>query len=118
MTIKPPGVKVRLEYPRQTIPNLNDNDLYNFALLNYIVTMKYITNFINSHFNELTSVKNLFIMFLLFIIVVLSIGIKNTNNRIVIARQYINDLEKVIESDGTVIGDVCGTDSYSEYYNY
>lgn len=117
MTVKPPGVEVRLKYPRQTIANLKFNDLYNFALLNYIVIMKHITNFINSHFDELTSIKNLLIIFLLFIVVVLSISIKHSNNRLDIAEQYIDELEEVIEADGTVVGDVCGGDGYSYWYH-
>lgn len=37
--------------------------------------------------------------------------------RLETARNYVNDLESIIECDGTVVGDVCGSDAYVDYYN-
>ena len=47
----------------------------------------------------------------------MTIELRKVNARLEIATQYITELESVIESDGTVIGDVCGGDGYTYWYN-
>ena len=84
--------------------------------LTMIVMLQKIENYIYEHIDELTSVKNLYLMFVTVIAVIFAIGANHLMNRHDIAMQYIHELEEVIEADGTVVGDVCGGDGYAEWY--
>lgn len=50
------------------------------------------------------------------LLIAITFGLLRAMNRLEIATMYIHELEEVIESDGTVVGDVCGGDGYAEYY--
>lgn len=80
--------------------------------LTMIVMLQKIENYID----ELTSVKNLYLVFITVIVIVLAVGANHLMKRHDIAIQYIHELEEVIEDDGTVVGDVCGGDGYAEWY--
>lgn len=82
-----------------------------------IVMLQKIENYIYKHIDELTSVKNLYLVFVTVIAIILAIGANHLINRHDVAIQYIHELEKVIEADGTVVGDVCGGDGYAEWYD-
>lgn len=81
-----------------------------------IVMLQKIENYICEHFDELTSVKNLYLVFVTVMAIVLAVGTNHLMNRQDVAMQYIHELEEVIEADGTVVGDVCGGDGYAEWY--
>ena len=82
-----------------------------------IVMLQKIENYIYEHINELTSIKNLYLDFVTIIVIILAIGTNHLMHRHDVAIQYIHELEEVIEDDGTVVGDVCGGDGYTEWYN-
>ena len=82
-----------------------------------IVMLQKIENYIYEHINELTSIKNLYLVFVTIIVIILAIGANHLMHRHDVAIQYIHELEEVIEDDGTVVGDVCGGDGYTEWYN-
>ena len=82
-----------------------------------IVMLQNIEYYIYEHIDELTSVKNLYLVFVTVIAVILAVGANHLMNRHDIAIQYIHELEEVIEADGTVVGDVCGGDGYTEWYD-
>lgn len=141
----PPAVEVRLEYPRQTIAITSYTDINNFASLNKIVAidvalqdiisiiinhcrefserltmivmLQKIENYIYEHIDELTSVKNLYLVFVTVMAIILAVGANHLMNRHDVAIQYIHELEEVIEADGTIVGDVCGGDGYAEWYS-
>lgn len=81
-----------------------------------IVMLQKIENYIYEHIDELTSVKNLYLVFITVIAIILAIGANRLMKRHNIAVQYIQELEEVIEDYGTVVGDVCGGDGYAEWY--
>lgn len=81
-----------------------------------IVMLQKIENYIYEHIDELTSMKNLYLVFVTVIAVILAVGANHLMKRHDIAIQYIHELEEVIEADGTVIGDVCSGDGYAEWY--
>lgn len=78
--------------------------------------MNKIESWIDTHFNELTSVKTLFVVFLVVLNIILLCGSHHLIIRHDVAVQYIHELEEAIEADGTVIGDVCGGDGYVKWY--
>lgn len=78
--------------------------------------MNKIESWIDTHFDELTSVKTLFVVFSIVLNIMLLLSANYLINRNDIAVQYIHELEEVIEADGTIIGDVCGGDGYTEWY--
>ena len=84
--------------------------------LTMIVMLQKIENYIYEHIDELTSMKNLYLVFVTVIAVILAVGANHLMKRHDIAIQYIHELEEVIEADGTVIGDVCSGDGYAEWY--
>lgn len=43
--------------------------------------------------------------------------IDSLENRLHVASMYIEELESVVEQDGTVVGDVCGGDGYAYWYS-
>lgn len=47
MTVNPPGVEVRLEYPRQAIANLKIHDYKNLACINIYVIISIILHVTN-----------------------------------------------------------------------
>lgn len=49
------------------------------------------------------------------LLIAITFGLLRAMNRLEVATMYIHELEEVIESDGTVVGDVCGGDGYAEY---
>lgn len=81
-----------------------------------IVMLQKIENYIYEHINELTSVKNLYLVFVTVISIILLFGANHLMKRHDVAMQYIHELEEIIEADGTVVGDVCGGDGYAEWY--
>lgn len=85
--------------------------------LTMIVMLQKIENYIYEHIDELTSVKNLYLMFVTIMTIILLFGANHLMHRHDIAIQYIHELEEVIEADGIVIGDVCGGDGYAEWYS-
>lgn len=141
----PPSANACLEYPRQAISITSYTDINNFASLNRIVAvdvalqdvisiitnhcrefserltmivmLQKIENYIYEHIDELTSVKNLYLMFVTIMTIILLFGANHLMHRHDVARQYIHELEEVIEADGTVVGDVCGGDGYAEWYS-
>lgn len=82
-----------------------------------IVMLQKIENYIYEHIDELTSVKNLYLVFITVIVIILAIGANHLMHRNDVAIQYIHELEEFIEADGTVVGDVCGGDGYAEWYD-
>lgn len=85
--------------------------------LTMIVMLQKIENYIYEHIDELTSVKNLYLMFVTIMAIILLFSANHLINRHDVAIQYIHELEEVIEADGTVVGDVCGGDGYAEWYS-
>lgn len=81
-----------------------------------IVMLQKIENYIYEHIDELTSVKNLYLVFVTVMAIVLAVGANHLMKRHDVAIQYIHELEEVIKADGTVVGDVCGGDGYAEWY--
>lgn len=81
-----------------------------------IVMKQKIENYIYEHFDELTSIKNLYILFVTVMAIMLSIDSNHLMKRQDAAVKYIHELEDVIEADDTVVGDVCGGDGYTEWY--
>lgn len=75
-----------------------------------------IENYICKHFDELTSIRNLYLVFITVLAVILLLGSNHLMKRHDVAIQYIYELEDAIEADGTVVGDVCGGDGYAEWY--
>lgn len=75
-----------------------------------------IENFINEHIDKLTSMKNLYLVFVTMMTIILLFSVNHLMKRNDVAVQYINELEEVIEADGTVVGDICGGDGYAEWY--
>lgn len=49
-------------------------------------------------------------------LILFGIIINNYSKDLEVADKYIQDLEEVIERDGTCVVDVCGTDAYVDYY--
>lgn len=82
-----------------------------------IVMLQKIENYIYEHIDELTSVKNLYLVFVTVMAIIFAIGVNHLMHRHDVAIQYIHELEEVIEADGTVVGDVCGGDGYAEWYS-
>lgn len=82
-----------------------------------IVMLQKIENYIYEHIDELTSVKNLYLMFVTIMTIILLFSVNHLINRHDVAIQYIHELEEVIEADGTVVGDVYGGDGYAERYS-
>ena len=82
-----------------------------------IVMLQKIENYIYEHIDELTSVKNLYLVFVTVMAVILLFGANHLAKRHDVAMQYIHELEDAIEADGTVVGDVCGGDGYAEWYS-
>lgn len=76
-----------------------------------------IENYIEKNFDELTSVKNLYLVFITVMVIILAVGSNHLMRRHDIAIQYIHELEEAIEADGTIVGDVCGGDGYCDWYN-
>jgi len=76
-----------------------------------------IENYIEKNFDELTSVKNLYLVFITVMAIILAVGSNHLMRRHDIAIQYIHELEEAIEADGTIVGDVCGGDGYCDWYN-
>lgn len=85
--------------------------------LTMIVMLQKIENYIYEHIDELTSVKNLYLVFITVIAIILAIGANHLMYRHNVAIQYIHELEEFIEADGIVVGDVCGGDGYTEWYS-
>ena len=85
--------------------------------LTMIVMLQKIENYIWKHFDELTSIRNLYLVFITVLAVILLFGVNHLAKRHDVAMQYIHELEDAIEADGTVIGDVCGGDGYTEWYS-
>lgn len=85
--------------------------------LTMIVMLQKIENYIYEHIDELTSVKNLYLMFVTIMVIILLFSANHLMHRYDVAIQYIHELEEVIEADGTVVGDVCGGDGYAEWYS-
>ena len=81
-----------------------------------IVMLQKIENYIWKHFDELTSIRNLCLVFITVLAVILLFGANHLAKRHDVAMQYIHELEDAIEADGTVVGDVCGGDGYAEWY--
>lgn len=81
-----------------------------------IVMLQKVENYIYEHIDELTSMKNLYLVFITVITIILAIGTNHLMHRHDVAIHYIHELEEVIEADGTVVGDVCGGDGYAEWY--
>ena len=84
--------------------------------LTMIIMLQKIENYIYEHIDELTSVKNLYLVFITVIAIALVICTNHLIKRHDVAVQYIHELEEVIESDSTVVGDVCSGDGYAEWY--
>lgn len=76
-----------------------------------------IENYIYEHIDELTSVKNLYLVFVTVMAIIFAIGANHLMKRHDTAVQYIHELEEVIEDNGTIAGDVCGGDGYTEWYS-
>ena len=81
-----------------------------------IVMLQKIENYIYEHIDELTSTKNLYLIFITTLAIVLLFNSNYLIKRNDAAIQYIHELEEVIVADGTVVGDVCGGDGYAEWY--
>lgn len=82
-----------------------------------IVMLQKIKNYIYEHIDELTSVKNLYLVFITVMAIILAVGSNHLMRRHDTAIQYIHELEEAIEADGTIVGDVCGGDGYCDWYN-
>lgn len=76
-----------------------------------------IENYIEKNFDKLTSVKNLYLVFITVMVIILAVDSNHLMRRHDIAIQYIHELEEAIEADGTIVGDVCGGDGYCDWYN-
>lgn len=50
------------------------------------------------------------------LLIAITFSLLRAMDRLEVATMYIHELEEVIESDGTVVGDVCGGDGYAEWY--
>lgn len=85
--------------------------------LTMIVMLQKIENYIYEHIDELISMKNLYLMLVTIMAIILLFIVNHLINRHDVAIQYIHELEEVIEADGTVVGDVCGGDGYTEWYS-
>lgn len=85
--------------------------------LTMIVMLQKIKNYIYEHIDELTSVKNLYLAFITVMAIIFAIGANHLMHRHDVAIQYIHELEEVIETDDTIVGDVCGRDEYAEWYD-
>lgn len=62
------------------------------------------------------SVTNILLVVISIFFVLSGITMSKQKTRLQVAKSYIADLEAIIEQDGTVIGDVCGTDAYCNWY--
>lgn len=60
--------------------------------------------------------SNIFLLVVTIFLMFSLMGLSYQKTRLQVAKQYIADLEAIIEQDGTVIGDVCGTDAYCDWY--
>lgn len=79
--------------------------------------LKKIEDYIYENFDELTSIKNIYLVFITIIAIICIIGSNHLIKRHDTAIQYIHELEEVIEDNGAVVGDVCGGDGYAEWYD-
>lgn len=78
--------------------------------------MNKIESWIDTHFNELTSVKTLFVVFSVVLNIILLCGSYHLIIRSDIAYRYIQELEEQI---GDVLMDTVGSgDAYADYYDY
>ena len=77
--------------------------------------MNKIESWIDTHFNELTSVKTLFVVFLVVLNIILLYGSYHLIIRSDIAYRYIQELEEQV---GDTLMDTVGSgDAYADYYD-
>lgn len=102
----------------QVIDDIITNQCRGFSeRLTMIVMLQKIENYIYEYIDKLTSMKNLYLVFVTVIAIMLAIGANHFMKRYDAAIQYIHELEEVIEADGTVVGDVCSGVGYAEWYD-
>lgn len=78
--------------------------------------MNKIESWIDTHFDELTSVKTLFVVFSVVLNIILLWGSHHLIVRSDIAHRYIQELEEQVSY---VLMDTVGSgDAYADYYNY
>lgn len=78
--------------------------------------MNKIESWIDTHFNELTSMKTLFVVFLVVLNIILMYGSHHLIIRSDIAYRYIQELEEQV---GDKLMDTVGSgDAYADYYDY
>lgn len=78
--------------------------------------MNKIDSWIDTHFDELTSVKTLFVVFSVVLNIILMWGSHHLIIRSNIAYKYIQELEEQV---GDVLMDTVGSgNAYADYYDY
>lgn len=78
--------------------------------------MNKIESWIDTHFDELTSTKTLFVVFSVVLNIILLWGSHHLIVRSDIAHKYIQELEEQV---GDVLMDTVGSgDAYADYYDY
>ena len=78
--------------------------------------MNKLSDWIDTHFDELTSVKTLFVVFSFVLNIILLWGSHHLIVRSDIAHKYIQELEEQV---GDVLMDTVGSgDTYADYYDY
>lgn len=79
--------------------------------------MNKIYSWIDTHFDELTSMKTLVFIFSLVFNVILGVGAQHLLNRSDIAYKYIQELEEFVEDNGGLMDTVGSGDTYADYYD-
>lgn len=78
--------------------------------------MNKIDSWIDTHFDELTSVKTLFVVFSVVLNIILMWGSHHLIASSDIAYRYIQELEEQIDDD--IMDTIRSSDTYANYYNY
>lgn len=78
--------------------------------------MNKIDSWIDTHFDELTSVKTLFVVFSVVLNIILMWGSHHLMVSSDIAYMYIQELEEQIDDD--VMDTIRSGNAYADYYNY
>jgi hypothetical protein len=78
--------------------------------------MNKIDSWIDTHFDELTSVKTLFVVFSVVLNIILMWGSHHLIASSDIAYMYIQELEEQIDDD--IMDTIRSGDTYANYYNY
>lgn len=79
--------------------------------------MNKLSDWIDTHFDELTSVKTLVLVFSIALNIILVWGSNHLMVRSDIAHRYINELEEFVEDNGGLMDTVGSGDAYADYYD-